>query len=252
MLKPRPFFVVTGIVIGILLILTTANASEVTSNGIAFIESSVLKSTVNTAGDFPNRLDFGQGQGVSIGRLGSGINIISGQLSGKCGQVLCNGKDAGDHQDSFLMQVPEGMQITNLSVLGLSSGLDLSGGAKFSFKNASESTLISQSLVLKNLSNDKNYSIILDIFRDILSGSKCTDCLALSGLTFKNGIYGISLSAQKAAAANNDFKLSYVVVANVSPVPVPAAAWLFGSALMMAGVALRRKRHNSIFARMTI
>jgi hypothetical protein len=39
----------------------------------------------------------------------------------------------------------------------------------------------------------------------------------------------------------DDFSLSYV---DVSPVPLPGAAWLFGSAILGAGVAARRRKNS--------
>lgn len=44
-------------------------------------------------------------------------------------------------------------------------------------------------------------------------------------------------------AYGTDVKTAYLLVKNVSPVPVPAAVWLFGSGLIgLAGVARRRRK----------
>lgn len=64
-----------------------------------------------------------------------------------------------------------------------------------------------------------------------------------AGLAVSDGIYVMFLYAQR-VAVNNDFRLDYIFIANVSLVPVPAAAWLFGSALMMVGVALRKVKRR--------
>ena len=63
-----------------------------------------------------------------------------------------------------------------------------------------------------------------------------------AGLAVSNGIYVMSLYVQQ-VAANNDFKLDYIFIANGSLVLAPAR--LLGSALMMvAGAALRKVRRR--------
>jgi len=75
------------------------------------------------------------------------------------------------------------------------------------------------------------------------------DWTTVTGTTFTLGANATAYTLEFAAvcgAAQNclaDFDIDNVVItADIAPIPVPAAAWLFGSALLGLGGAARRKR----------
>lgn len=54
--------------------------------------------------------------GSPVGTLASGANSVAGALAGTCVPGDCNGIDAGDTQDSFWFTVPDGHQLTAMTV----------------------------------------------------------------------------------------------------------------------------------------
>ncbi len=60
--------------------------------------------------------DFSASSNVSVGTLDSGVNMVSGGLSGACNIGDCNPNSSADTQDSFTLTVPAGYQITSLTV----------------------------------------------------------------------------------------------------------------------------------------
>jgi len=75
--------------------------------------------------------------------------------------------------------------------------------------------------------------------------SKCEDCSEFSGfleLGFTDGYRGDALDPQSSFAAYSELEgVDNPIMGTTTVVPIPAAAWLFGSALLGLGALKRRK-----------
>jgi hypothetical protein len=149
--------------------------------------------------DFPGGVSFTSNP--SAGTLATGANTVSGALAGNCVIGDCNGASAGDTQDSFLLTVPAGYQISSLTVTTSA----VSGPTNFS----ASMELRSPSAVVQSTP-----------FLSPLNGTTANLLTAPVGA----GTYALSVYGQQASAAGA-FSLSWSVAMNLAPlVASPAAA----------------------------
>lgn len=163
--------------------------------------------------------------GTNVGSLDSGLNTISGSLSGNCVPGDCNGIGAGDTQDNFIFVVPAGFQITSVVAEILSAqgpnGLTITA---FSANDVTPPTL------------GLNFGSTLP------AGGVSANLVAS---LFGPGSYLVSFFGQSADASGAftaNYRLS-VTLAPVSDVPLPAALPLFATGL--AGFAAARRRRSA-------
>lgn len=174
--------------------------------------------TVTEIGDFSGGASFSPFGESDIGLLDSGINTISGSLAGDCVPSDCNGASAGDTQDSFLIEIAPGFKID--AVIGTTSNVN--GPAGFSSSLSVYKDTFSNNVLFTNMPvNSTSPSLFLT--------------------EVGTGEYSFSVFGQGASEAGA-FSLDYSLQIEVSAVPIPAAAWLFGSGLLgLIGIARRKK-----------
>jgi len=183
----------------------------------ATLSQQALAITVSETTDYPNSLSFTFG--TNVGTLDLGSNFVSGSLAGNCNIGDCNpASGGGDSQDSFLLDVAAGTQITSIFVTTSNVSGPAGFTASFSFRDSVPPT---------------------EIFLGSLPLGTTTGDLATAA--YGPATWGTSLFGQGASAAGAfsfDFTVEYVVTA----VPVPAAVWLFGSGLLgLIGISRRKK-----------
>jgi hypothetical protein len=155
--------------------------------------------------DFPETTDFPNGispSDPSVGTLDPGANTVSGSLSGSClvntyNAIDCNpGSSAvGDAQDSLVLTVPAGYQITSLTV------------------------------TTSAVSGPTNFSASMELDTFPVAAVQFTPFLSpLNGTTVNlltnpvgPGVYGLSVFGQRAAAIG-PFSLSWSVTMNLAPI----------------------------------
>ena len=165
---------------------------------------------VNETGDFAGGASFDPFGESNIGPMSTGINLISGSLAGTCDLSSgCNGASAGDTQDSFQIEIAPGQTIAGIYI---GTG-DVSGPLGFS-----------ASMVAYKDSFANNVLFEPSIPLNAVSGM-----LALSDNG--DGKYSISVYGQ-GSSEPGAYSLDYTVQIDVSAVPLPAAAWLFGSSVL--------------------
>jgi len=155
--------------------------------------------------DFPGGVSFASNP--SIGTLDNGANTVSGSLNGQCltgtfGRSCNPGTIAGgDTQDSFLLTVPAGYQITSLTVTTSS----VSGPAG-----------LSASMELRTSTGVVQFTPFLSPFPGT-TGNLLTAPVGA-------GVYALSIFGQN-ASADGPFRLSWSVTMNLAPTVVsPATA----------------------------
>jgi hypothetical protein len=165
----------------------------------------VCLTTVVKAIDVPETTDFPGGVSFSsdpsVGTLDVGANTVSGSLNGFCLTgtygLSCNpGGGGGDTQDSFLLTVPNGYQITSLTVTTSS----VTGPSNFS-----------ASMELRNATAVVQFTPFLSP----LNGTTSNLLTAPVGA----GVYAISMYGQQ-AAAEGAFSLNWSVTMNLAPTVV--------------------------------
>ncbi len=179
--------------------------------------------TVSETTDFDNSASFAW-YASSVGLLDPGVNTISGSLDGNCLDTAyglsCNPGtlEGGDTQDSFQLEVGSGYAINSLTVTTSNVSGPAGFSASFNLRDSSYAVLAS------------DYSLPLD---------STTPDLIVSAIGA--GLYSISMFGQTASEIGA-YSLDYSIEINVSAVPVPAAAWLFGSGLLgLVSIARRRR-----------
>ncbi len=176
--------------------------------------------TVTEINDFDGSASFSAFGESNIGVLDSGINSISGSLAGQCsGFVGCNGSSAGDTQDSFLIEIAAGSKITGI----YTTTSNVAGPANFNVSlSAYKNSFANNILFVGSLPiNSSSLNLLL------------TDA--------QPALYSINIFGQNASESGL-YSLDYTVQIEVSSVPVPAAAWLFGSGLL--GLISITRRHK--------
>ncbi|MET0069795.1 MAG: hypothetical protein ABW096_07115 [Candidatus Thiodiazotropha sp.] len=174
--------------------------------------------TFTEATDFPGSTSFGAGA-FTVGTLDLGTNRISGTLSSECvaGTFACNMVPGTDSQDSFLLQIDQNTRIDTLFV---------------STSNVTGPTGFSSSFDLRDAS-----TILVSEPDMAINGT--TGNLLDSALGA--GLYSLSLIGRQALGAGL-YTLDWSVEVNASPVPIPAAIWLFGTGLLgLFGVSKYKK-----------
>lgn len=169
--------------------------------------------------DFPGGVSFSP-FATSLGVLGVGMNTVSGSLAGNCEIGDCNNDPNGDTQDSVLITIGPNTQLHSIFITTSVSEAPAGFSASFSLLAAGQpptSVAFTPSLPLNSTSANQ-----------------------LSAL-LGPGVYALSVYGQGASAAGA-YAMDYTVELNVSAVPVPAAAWLFGSG--MAGLIALNKRRS--------
>ncbi|MES9991219.1 MAG: VPLPA-CTERM sorting domain-containing protein [Candidatus Thiodiazotropha sp.] len=185
------------VVVFYLSLLFAANAQALT-----FTESEI------TDFDFPGVSGFSNG--FTVGTLDIGANTISGSLSSECvGSTTfdCNIVLGTDSQDSLLVQVDSATVID--SILVTTSIDSMPAGFNSSFNIRDDST---DYVFEPRLANDATSDNLLDT---VLGA----------------GIYSISMFGQHANVPGL-YDMNWSIELNVSPVPLPAALWLFASGLL--------------------
>jgi hypothetical protein len=166
----------------------------------------VCLTTAVKAVDVPETTDFpgvNFVSGPSVGTLDPGANTVSGTLNGNCNVGDCNpGTVAGgDTQDSFLLTVPSGYQITSLTVTTSA----VSGPANFS------------------ASMELRTAAAVVQFTPFLSPLNGTTANLLTA-PVAAGVYALSIYGQQASAPGA-FSLNWSVTMNLAPLVVfPADA----------------------------
>ena len=187
---------------------------------IAMSPVSAMAVTFTETTDLPGSSGFSVFN-ASAGVLDVGINTISGSLLGECFLVAggCNsGSGAGDTQDSILIEIASGFEVESLFVTTSNVSGPLGFRASFSLRDPTTLHIFESTLPLDSTSGD------------------------LVILPLASGIYSLSIFGQSAFEAGL-YSLDYSLEVNVvSAVPVPAAAWLFGSGLIgLIGIARTKK-----------
>lgn len=168
------------------------------------LTAAVAAFDVTETTDYPGGLSFGFDP--SVGTLDPGSNTVSGSLSGSClvGQfgLSCNpGTFAGgDTQDSFLLTVPTGYQITSLSVTTSA----VSGPAGLSASIEVDSPTAG--------------TVLFTPFLTPLPGTTAN----LLTTPIVAGTYGVSVFGQQATAAGS-YSLNWSVAMTLSAVSVSPA-----------------------------
>jgi hypothetical protein len=189
--------------------------------GFSSIPAFAISVTEST--DFPNSQSFGV-SATRLGLLDTGSNTVSGALAGNCLNeppygIGCNpSSGGGDSQDSFIVEVGSGYQIDSLFV----TTSNVSGPDAFSASFGAYTSSFA--------------TVAADYFLPLGS---TTSNLVLTAIG--PGEYSLSMFGQT-ANAEGAYSLDYTIQMNVSAIPVPAAAWLFGSGLVgLIGISRRRK-----------
>lgn len=171
--------------------------------------------------DFPGASLFPDFGGVVAGVLALGENTVFGALAGQCVVGDCNPPIDTDAQDSFVVELPTGLQIDTISIASLGDG---PAGFRYSF-------------AFKDSAGDFNF---LD---SSLGPNDTTGNLLTAPLldTIELSIYGQS------AREEGEFTVNYQVTLGVSetatPVPLPAAGLLgLGGIGALAALRTRRSR----------
>jgi hypothetical protein len=151
--------------------------------------------------DFPGGVSFAN---QPVGTLDAGANTVSGSLSGLCSTHPTFGRscnpgtvEGGDTQDSLLLTVPAGYQITSLTVT--TSGVSGPPGFSASMELRSSPTVVVQ----------------FTPFLSPLNGT--TDNLLTAPVSA--GVYALSVYGQN-ASADGAFSLNWSVTMNLEPVVV--------------------------------
>lgn len=180
--------------------------------------------SITETDDYPGVTGFLE-DAARLGVLDAGLNTVAGHMDGGCfeywGGIDCNPGEYGiDTQDSFVIEVAEGHWIDSITVsLYIMSGPE-GLGVDFS-------------------ADDSNYFPVT--YSPWLESGSTTPNLVLGPIG--PGEYSLSMYGQSANAAG-PYSVDYTIqinVATASPVPVPAAVWLFGSGLVgLVGIARRK------------
>jgi len=173
--------------------------------GLLVCLTTVVKAIdVTETTDFPGGVSFNGDP--SVGTLDTGANTVSGSLSGSCINnvtfgLSCNpGTTAGgDTQDSFLLTVPTGYQITSLTVTTSS----VTGPTNFS-----------ASMELRNSTAVVQFTPFLSPLNGTTSNLLTTPVGA--------GTYAISMFGQQ-AATEGTYSLNWSVALNLAPLVVSPA-----------------------------
>ncbi len=158
--------------------------------------------------------------------LDSGENSVSGTLAGTCvspGNCDTGDPGTGNTQDTFNIEISSGFKLDSIFVTTSNVTGPANFSASFSLRDAVFSptpTMVSEPFLPLN-----------------------TTTINLATSTISPGIYSISMFGQQASfPGNGDYFLDYSINFGVSAVPIPAAAWLFGSGLLgLISVARRKK-----------
>lgn len=170
--------------------------------------------------DFPGGATFNTSFAYTVGTLGVGSNIINGSLAGNCDSISCNnGLPGEDTQDSFLLNLAPGTQIE--SVFVATSNVSGPTGFYSSFSLAGPDTFAN---------NVASISVL---------PTNGTTADLISTNVISPGAFNVSLYGQQSSVAGT-YSLDYAIQVDVAPIPIPAAAWLFGSALLGLNAVKRR------------
>jgi hypothetical protein len=173
--------------------------------------------------DFPSNGSLTIGDITHIGTLDNGINTVSGALAGSClswGIFDCNVDSVGDTQDSFVLHIANGYQLDSLIL---------------STSNATGPTGFTASLeVWDQLTEATGISSIGSGYIPLNATSTNQVTIPLGA-----GDYSVSMFGGQSSVAG-PFAFDYSLAFNVTPVPVPNAAWLFASGL--AGLVARKRK----------
>lgn len=155
--------------------------------------------------DYPGGLSFGFDP--SVGTLDPGSNTVSGSLSGNCVASSFSGADCnpgtvagGDTQDSFLLTVPTGYQLTSLTVTTSA----VSGPAGLSASISLDSPTAG--------------NVLFTPFLSPLPGTTAN----LLSTPVAAGVYGISMFGQQASAAGA-YSLNWSVAMTLESVAITPA-----------------------------
>lgn len=201
-------------------------------SGTLLSAASASALTVNETADFSqytNRADF-------VGVLDQGVNTINGSLFTNCVAAAGDYADcsSGDTVDNFRWALPgENFKIvkatatiTNFTTSGTlrSENLGIGIGRDIADTNDTNTIRVFWDETFPNL---------------ILSGSNSYSFALASATLFDD-------STGKTTQGIGEFGFDYKLTLEVapSPVPVPAAAWLFGSAVM--GLACFRRKNKRV------
>jgi hypothetical protein len=171
---------------------------------LVFLTASVAAFTITETTDYPNGVSFSSDP--NVGTLDPGANTVSGSLSGNCvfdDHFDCNPPQilaGGDTQDSFLITVPTGYQITSLTV---------------TTSNVTGPAGLSASL---ELDSPTAGSVLFTPFLTPLSGTTANLITTPLGA----GIYAVSVFGQQ-ANATGAFSLNWSVAMTLSSVSVTPA-----------------------------
>ncbi len=175
-----------------------------------FTATAVNAMTIAENSDFPNAWTYDLSYALFLGELDPGLNTISGSLAGLCLFEGCNSDNGApdDQQDSFLIKVGSGFQLDGLTVtISNSSGVSgFTAGIEFDIPSS-----ITPIYVHSFPLNATSENLLAD---SVLPAS----------------IYNISMFGHR-ALGGGEYAFDYTVRLNVSPVPIPAAIWLFGAGL---------------------
>jgi hypothetical protein len=182
--------------------------------------------------DFPASAGVTIGDIINIGTLDNGINTVSGTLAGNCvswsGGFDCNNDPVGDTQDSFVLHIANGYQLDSLFA---------------TTSNATGPTGFTASLeIFDQLTALTGISAIWQVPLNATSTNQVTIPLGA-------GDYSVSMFGGQSLVAGH-FAFSYSLEFNVTPVPVPNAAWLFASGL--AGLVARKRKNKNRVGRVTL
>lgn len=149
--------------------------------------------TITETADYPGGVSLSD---PNVGTLDSGANTVSGSLNGSCNVGDCNPGDGlhGDTQDSFLVTVPTGYQITSLTVTTSSVSGPMNFSASFELRNSSLTVVQSTP------------------FLSPLNGTTAN----LLSAPASSGTYVISVFGQQANAAGA-YSLNWTVTMNLAP-----------------------------------
>jgi len=175
----------------------------------------------NEPPDFPGGVSFSSPFAASLGVLPNGVSTVLGSLAGNCEIWDCNNDPNGDTQDSVLFTVGPNARLNSIFITTSVAEAPTGFGASFSLQAAGQPPV----------------SVAFTPYLPLDS----TSANQLSSL-LGPGVYALSIYGQRASAAGA-YAMDYTVELNVSAVPVPAAAWLFGSGV--AGLIALNKRRNA-------
>lgn len=160
---------------------------------LACLATTVSAITPSEPPDYPGGVSLSD---PNVGTLDPGANTVSGTLSGSCNVGDCNPGDGlhGDTQDSFLVTVPTGYQVTSLTVTTSSVTGPTNFSASFELRNS---------------------SLAVVQFTPFLSPLNGTTANLLS-TPAGAGTYVISVYGQQASAAGA-YSLNWTVTMNLAP-----------------------------------